>query len=623
MSRINGEIATILKKLSFILEMELNKNNQYTSILNFKNKAYIKAANIIENLSLDLEVLYKNEGFDGLLKIPSIGKTIASYIEEYLTKGQIQYYNQLRSQLPIDIDEFYQLSSIGPKTLKLLFQKLKIKDLDELEKAAEEGKIRNIIGFSQKKEEVILKKIKLYRNSKNKFLLGDVFPIVKQIESRLSELDFVIESATVGSIVRMKETVGNINYLVSSNEPQKIIDWFINMPEVKEILSKELFKVFVKLNNGIDCNLTIVPQERYISALLYYTGSKEHINALKEIANSKDLILNEWGLSYLEENENMKLSEADIYNNLGLVWIPPEMRENRGEIELAIKEKNNKDTLKESRLSELVSYGDLKGDLQVHTNNTDGKMTIEEMAYFANKEFKLDYIAITDHTKSLKIVRGLDEEQLLNQINKIAEINDQIRNSSLFSDDFKIETQIDKNYKVNDDQKFIDSEFHILSSAEVNILKDGSLDISNNILDKLDIVGAAIHSAFYLPIEMQTKRLVAAVQNPSVDIIFHPTGRIINKRNGYPVDIFKLIEAAKDTNTILEIDSYYDRLDLKDEYIRMAIDNGVRLVIDSDSHHPIHYAFLKFGIGQARRGWATKNEVLNTLSVEDLLYNLK
>lgn len=623
MSRINGEIATILKKLSFILEMELNKNNQYTSILNFKNKAYIKAANIIENLSLDLEVLYKNEGFDGLLKIPSIGKTIASYIEEYLTKGQIQYYNQLRSQLPIDIDEFYQLSSIGPKTLKLLFQKLKIKDLDELEKAAEEGKIRNIIGFSQKKEEVILKKIKLYRNSKNKFLLGDVFPIVKQIESRLSELDFVIESATVGSIVRMKETVGNINYLVSSNEPQKIIDWFINMPEVKEILSKELFKVFVKLNNGIDCNLTIVPQERYISALLYYTGSKEHINALKEIANSKDLILNEWGLSYLEEKENMKLSEIGIYNNLGLEWIPPEMRENRGEIELAIKEKNNKGTPKESRLSELVSYGDLKGDLQVHTNNTDGKMTIEEMAYFANKEFKLDYIAITDHTKSLKIVRGLDEEQLLNQINKIAEINDQIRNSSLFSDDFKIETQIDKNYKVNDDQKFIDSEFHILSSAEVNILKDGSLDISNNILDKLDIVGAAIHSAFYLPIEMQTKRLVAAVQNPSVDIIFHPTGRIINKRNGYPVDIFKLIEAAKDTNTILEIDSYYDRLDLKDEYIRMAIDNGVRLVIDSDSHHPIHYAFLKFGIGQARRGWATKNEVLNTLSVEDLLYNLK
>lgn len=623
MSRINGEIATILKKLSFILEMELNKNNQYTSILNFKNKAYIKAANIIENLSLDLEVLYKNEGFDGLLKIPSIGKTIASYIEEYLTKGQIQYYNQLRSQLPIDIDEFYQLNSIGPKTLKLLFQKLKIKDLDELEKAAEEGKIRNIIGFSQKKEEVILKKIKLYRNSKNKFLLGDVFPIVKQIESRLSELDFVIESATVGSIVRMKETVGNINYLVSSNEPQKIIDWFINMPEVKEILSKELFKVFVKLNNGIDCNLTIVPQERYISALLYYTGSKEHINALKEIANSKDLILNEWGLSYLEEKENMKLSEIGIYNNLGLEWIPPEMRENRGEIELAFKEKNNKGTPKENRLSELVSYGDLKGDLQVHTNNTDGKMTIEEMAYFANKEFKLDYIAITDHTKSLKIVRGLDEEQLLNQINKIAEINDQIRNSSLFSDDFKIETQIDKNYKVNDDQKFIDSEFHILSSAEVNILKDGSLDISNNILDKLDIVGAAIHSAFYLPIEMQTKRLVAAVQNPSVDIIFHPTGRIINKRNGYPVDIFKLIEAAKDTNTILEIDSYYDRLDLKDEYIRMAIDNGVRLVIDSDSHHPIHYAFLKFGIGQARRGWATKNEVLNTLSVEDLLYNLK
>jgi DNA polymerase (family 10) len=556
------------------------------------------------------------------LKIPSIGKTIASYIEEYLTTGQIQYYNQLQSRLAVDIDEFSKVEGIGPKTLKLLIKELKITNLDELEKAAEDGKIRNILGFSYKKESAILKKIKIYRIGKNKFLLGEVFPTAKQIETRMAELDFVIESKVVGSILRMKETISNIDYLVSSNNPQKVIDWFVNMPEVKEVSGRESLKAFVKLNNGIDCNLTIVSQQRYYSALLYYTGSKGHTEALKRIGLLKGLILNEWGLPDPHEKENTILSEGDIYNKLDLEWIPPEMRENRGEIELASREKSNNDKSK-NHLSQLVNYGDLKGDLQVHTNNTDGKLTIEEMAYFANKEFNLDYVAITDHTKSLKITGGLNEEQLLNQINRIAEINDQIRNSSLFPNDSKKESIIYKNNKINNRNRFIDTSFRILSSAEVNILKDGSLDISDSVLDKLDIVGAAIHSAFSLPIEIQTKRLVTAAQNPNVDIIFHPTGRLINKRDGYPVDIFKLIDTAKDTNTVLEIDSYYDRLDLKDEYIKMAVENGVRLVIDSDSHHPIHYAFLQFGIGQARRGWATKNDILNTLSAHDLLNNLK
>jgi DNA polymerase (family 10) len=278
------------------------------------------------------------------------------------------------------------------------------------------------------------------------------------------------------------------------------------------------------------------------------------------------------------------------------------MRENRGEIELAKIIKNGIKKEEKSRLPQLIAYDDLKGDLQVHSNNTDGTKSIEEMALTARDKFGLNYIAITDHTKSLKLANGLDEKQLLNQINTISELNDKIKNNT-------ISNNINK--------------FRILSSAEVNILKDGSLDISNNVLDKLDIVGAAIHSHFSLPIEVQTARLTKAARNPSIDIIFHPTGRIINKRDGYPVDISKLLEVAKESNTVIEIDAHFNRLDLKDEMIRMAIEKEVKLVIDSDAHHPLHYAFLLFGIGQARRGWAKKSDILNTLTSEELLEKLK
>lgn len=622
MNKTNAEIANILRKISFLLEMEANKDNK---ILSFKNKAYNRAADQIENLSTNIEILYRTEGIESLLKIPSIGKAIASKIEEYLKTGEIQYYNQLKSEISINIDEFLGLEGIGPKTLKLIYDKLKIKNLDELEKAATEGKIRTITGFSQKKEDALIKKIKDYKNSKGKFLIGEVYPLVKQIEKHLTELNSVRKATAVGSFLRMKETIGDIDYLVVSNEPNKVIESFVNMPEVKETLGKGSSKAFVKLNNGIDSDLLVVPQESYGSALLYFTGSKEHGIALRKIAQSKGLKLNEWGLfdSKSKEKKEVGLTEEEIYNKLGLEWIPPEMRENKGEIELAKKAKESKDKSKESRLSQLVGYNDLKGDLQVHTNNTDGKMSIEEMAYYA-KEFGLDYIAITDHTKSLKITRGLDEEQILHQADKITELNDKIKSGNFFSDRYNKENSIYENNKDNNHAKLNDdTDFRILSSAEVNILKDGSLDISDNVLDKLDIVGATIHSGFSLPIEIQTKRLVNTAENPHVDIIFHPTGRIINKRDGYPVNISKLIEVAKDTNTILEIDAHYDRLDLKDVYIKTAIENDVKLVIDSDAHHPLHYVFLKFGIGQARRGWATKNDILNTLPVQKLLDNLK
>jgi DNA polymerase (family 10) len=378
----------------------------------------------------------------------------------------------------------------------------------------------------------------------------------------------------------MRETVGDIDYLASSDRPEDVLDFFVKMPEVDEVIARGPAKAFVKLAGGIDADLLVVPRESWGSALQYFTGSKEHSVALRKIAISKGLRLNEWGV-YNGEKKVAGETEEQVYKVLGLQWIPPEMREDKGELDLA----------RQNKIPKIIDYGSLKGDLQVHTDRSDGTATMEQMA-LAAKEFGLEYISITDHTKSLALAGGLDEEELLDQASKTAELADRIG-------------------------------MRVLSSAEVNIMKDGTLDIANNVLDKLDIVGAAIHSQFALPIEVQTERLVKAAKNPSVDILFHPTGRLINKREGYPVDIEKVIDVAFDTGTALEIDAHYDRLDLKDEYVRMAVQKGVKMTIDSDAHHPVHFAYLVFGIAQARRGWATADDVLNTLPADKLLGVLK
>lgn len=599
----NSEIAKIFREIAFILQTAEEKKSEPNTI--FKIRSYNRAADEIQNLSFDIDDIYNKEKLKGLLKIPSIGKAIATKLEEYITTGKIHYYDELKEKLPIDVSQFLGLEGIGPKTIKTLYGNLGIKNISDLEKAALEGKIRNIPRFSQKKEDLILKKIQFFRKGGGRRLIGEMYPLVRRIEERLSGNTGVKQAVAVGSFRRMKETIGDIDFLVSvmsEKHGDNIIDYFVNMPEVNEVSGRGLSKAFVKLNNGIDADLLVVPQESFGAAMQYFTGSKEHGVAMRKIAISKGLRLNEWGVFDKQNRRVAGATEEEVYRVLDLDWIPPEMRENRGEIELAKMEKNvmqKKEEEEKARLSQLIAYDDLKGDLQVHSNNTDGTMSIEEMALNARDKFGLSYIAISDHTKSLKLTNGLDEKQLLNQANTIAELNDKI--------------------KMNDSNKH----FRILSSAEVNILKDGSLDISNNVLDKLDIVGAAIHSHFSLSIELQTSRLISAAQNPSIDIIFHPTGRIINRREGYPVNISKLIEVANESNTILEIDAHYDRLDLKDEFIRMAVENNVKLVIDSDAHHPLHYAFLILGIGQARRGWAKKSDILNTMSAKGLLDSLK
>jgi DNA polymerase (family 10) len=573
----NSDVAKAMRDLGFLTEMTEEDPN-----VQFRARAYYRAADTIASLQENVTDIYGRQGVNGLLEIPAVGKAIASKIEEYLKGGKIQHLEELKAKVPIDIDELYGIEGIGPKTIKMFYDKLQIKNLADLEKAATEGKLKTLPGFTEKKEQDIFKRIEFFKRGKGRLIIGEVYPLVKQIEKRLQHIAGVKNAVAAGSIRRMKETIGDIDYLVAANDPKRVIDFFVKMPEVQEILGMGQAKAFVKLASGIDADLLVVPEESWGAALQYFTGSKEHSVQLRKIAISKDFRLNEWGV-FKGDKRIAGATEEEVYKILGLQWIPPEMRENAGEIELG----------RQDKVPKLVEYGSLKGDLQVHSENSDGTATIEEMARGA-KAFGLDYIAITDHTKSLKLAGGLEEQELLEQADKISQLNDRLR-----------------------------EEFRILSSAEVNIMKDGSLDIPNTVLDKLDIVGAAIHSHFNLPIETQTERLIKAAKNPSVDILFHPTGRLINRRAGYLVDIEKLIDVAKDTNTVLEIDAHYDRLDLKDEYVRMAVRNGVKLVIDSDAHHPIHYSFLTFGIAQARRGWAIQSDILNTLPADKLLNALK
>ena len=573
----NDRLAKALRDIGYLSEVEDAAHAQ------FKALAYYRAADSIESLSIDVGEIYSRGGIEELLEIKGIGKAIAGKIDEFIKRRGIHQLEDLKKRLPIDTDQMSSIEYLGPKTVSAIYKALGITNLAGLEAAAREGRLKTVPGISAKKEQDILKRIEFAKKSGGRRMIGEVWPLAKAIESRLQKLDGVFAAALAGSARRMKETVGDLDFIVTSDDAGKVIDFFTNMPEVEEVKGKGPVKAFVRLEGGIDADVLVIPKESWGSALLYFTGSKDHNVELRRIALEKKLRLNEWGVFEAGGKKRVAgYEEEEIYRTLDLQWIPPEMRENVGEIGAAAKK----------QIPDLIPYGSLRGDLQVHSKSTDGAATIEEMARAA-KEFGLDYIALTDHTKTLALAHGLDANELLDQASKIVELNDRLEG------------------------------FRVLASAEVNILKDGSLDIPGNVLDRLDIVGAAIHSNFNLPKEVQTARLVAAAKNPSVDIIFHPTGRLINWREGYIIDIERLVETARDSKTVLEIDAHYNRLDLKDEYVRLAVESGVRLVIDSDAHHPVHFAFLQFGVGQARRGWAKPSDILNTLDADELLKAMK
>ena len=568
----NSEVARILRNISILLDMD---NVQ------FKPRAYEKAALTVEALEEDVEKIYAEGGIKALRQIPGVGESIAEKVEELLKTGKLEYYEQLHKNAPVDLENLTRIEGMGPKTIKTLYQKLKITNIDELEKAALSHQISQLPGFKKKTEENILKGIEFAKKSGGRFILGLALPLIREIEGRLKACPEVKKAVAAGSVRRMRETIGDVDFLVQSDDPATVADFFVSMPEVVQVIEKGKTKSAVKLKTGMNADIRILPEQSFGAALQYFTGSKPHNIELRKIAIDRNWKLNEYGI-FQKTRQIAGKTEEEVYEKLGLQWIPPEMRENTGEIELA----------KKNQLPNLIGYKDLKGDLQVHSNWTDGQNSIREMAEQAKKN-DLEYIVISDHSKYLAMTGGLDEEGLLKQANEIAEVNKQVDGIT------------------------------VLQGVELNILKDGNLDVSDEALRRLDVASAGVHSHFDMTKEEMTKRVLKAIENPNVDILVHPTGRQIQKREPIQLDIEKVVEAAKANGTILDIDSYPDRLDLKDEHIRKAVEAGVKLGISSDSHSTAHMHYLEFGIAQARRGWATARDIVNTRTATEFKKTLK
>jgi len=569
---VNREIAQIFYEIAQFLEMEA---------VAFKPYAYEKAGLALETLAEDVKEIYKKEGLEGLKKIPGVGESMAEKIEEYLKTGKIKYYGQYRKKYPIDIEELTSVEGIGPKMVKALWKELKIKNLKDLEKAAKLGKIRGLPHFGEKTEKNILQGIAFLKREKGRFLLGGILPTVQEIIENLKSLKEIKQISEAGSVRRRKETIGDVDILAATSNPLKVINYFISLPGIVKIWGRGPTKASIRLKAGFDVDLRVVAEKSYGSALQYFTGSKEHNIVLRQIAINKGLKLNEYGL-FKGKKMIAGKTEEEIYKKLGMNVMEPELRENTGEIEAAIK----------GRLPKIIGYKDIKGDLHCHSNWDGGVNSIEEIAQAAIK-MGYEYIGISDHTKFLRIEHGLNEKQLL------------ARNK-----------EIDK---LNLRSKIKDPRFKILKGCEANIMPDGSIDIEDEVLEKLDYVIAGIHSQFKMSKDQMTKRIITAMKNPNVDIISHPTGRIIQRRDEYQIDFDEVLKVAKETKTILEINSFPERLDLKDIYIRKAKEAGVKMVINTDSHHIDHLRFIGYGIAQARRGWAEKKDIVNSWQVEELL----
>ena len=581
----NREISKILYEIGEYLEIKG---------VAFKPRAYEKAGYSIENLEEEVSEIYKKSGLKAVEDIPGVGVSIALKVEELLKTGRLKYYEKLKKSFPVKIGELSAIEGVGPKIIFKLYKKLKIRNTSDLEKAAKSGKIAKIPGFGEKTESKILKSIEFLKKSGGRFLLGAILLQARSIENRLKELKHVKRVAIAGSLRRMQETVGDLDILVTVQDSRpafakasagKIMKFFVSMPEVAHVYSQGQTKTMIRLKNGLDADLRVVDDKNFGAALQYFTGDKRHNITIRALAEKKGYKLNEYGL-WRGRKLIAGRTEEEIYKALGMATPLPEIRNDSGEIQAALKNK----------LPKLIGYGDVRGDLQVHTNWTDGENSIEEMAQAAS-DAGLEYIAITDHTKSLAMTGGADEKKLLKQMIAIDKLNLK----------FKI-----KNLK-----------FRILKGAEVNILKDGSLDIEDIVLAKLDVVGIAVHSHFHLPRAEQTKRIIKAMKNKNADILFHPTGRLIQKREPYDVDVEEIIKSAKETGTVLEIDADPYRLDLKDEYIRKAVEAGVNLAINTDAHSKNSFHNLEFGIAQARRGWAKASDIINARPWQEMLRLLK
>ena len=567
----NIEIAALLNEIADYLEF---RNEP------FKVRAYRKAALMINGLSEDIWQIWKD---NKLKELPGIGEGIAKKIDDYLKNNKSKYLDELKKKTPVDMEQLGAIEGIGPKTIMRLYRELKVKNVKDLEKAAKEGKIQKIKGLGPVAEKNILKSIAFAKNSSKRVPLGFALSDAEEIVNTLKTLKEVKRVNIAGSARRMKETIGDIDILVTSKNPAKVIEFFAKMPNVAHVLAKGDTKSSVRLKEGIQADLRVVDDKIFGAALLYFTGNQQHNIILRRIAIERGLKLSEYGLFDRKNNRLIAgKTEDEVYKKFGLDYIEPEMREDEGEIELA----------QRHMLPKIVGYGDLKGDLQMHTKWSDGSSTVEEMA-LAAKKLGHEYICITDHTGRLTITNPLNEKRILQQKKEIDKVNKKIKGIT------------------------------VLHGTEVNITENGTLDMNGRILKQFDIVVGAIHSGFKNSKEKITMRMIKAMQNENVDIIAHPTGRLITKREPYEIDLDQVFDEAKKTGTVMEINSYPERMDLKDTHVRAAIKKGVKLVISTDAHTTDQLRFVKLGIGTARRGWAKKEDVINTRSLKEMLKLLK
>jgi len=541
----------------------------------FKTRAYRIAAQEIEALDEDIAIVTQE---DRLKNINGVGEALAKKIKEIVETGKLEYFERLKKEIPGGLLEMLAISGLGPKKVASLYKNLDIKNVEELRVACEEGKLRNLDGFGEITERNILRGIALKDKTSGRVLLNVAFEDSNNYLKYLKDCKEINNLSIAGSLRRKKETIGDLDILASSNKPEKVMDFFIKFSDVDRVLLQGNTKTSVLLKDGLQVDLRVVERKSFGSALQYFTGSKEHNVKMRGIAIKKGFKLNEYGLFNKKTDRYLVgKSEKEVYEKLGLQYIEPELRENRGEIEEA--SKNN--------LPKLVNYSDIKGDMHVHSLWSDGTDSIENMAKRC-KKIGYEYVGITDHSQSLIVANGLSEGRVKKKLKEIKKLN----------------------------KKF--SDFKIYCGTECDINRDGSLDYSNKILDLFDFVGIAIHTSFKMDEEEATNRIISGMENEFVDFLAHPTCRILMRREPFELDIDKIFDSAKKTDTYLEINSFPDRIDLNDIHVKRAKDKGAKFVIGTDAHNINHLPFMHFGVATARRGWLEKKDILNTKSVNEI-----